>query len=313
MSSGKKITIISNILLLSAAIIWGGNFVFAKNAAAVIGPFTFMSIRYFIGATTILPFMLFIEKRKPLEDQTKYNKKSFAHLFRVSACMALVQLSSSVMGQWGLAFTTASKAAFLNATYVVLVPFLAFILFRSKATVNMWIGVFLATFGLYHLSFTGDSFSINPGDLMEIISASFGALHLLLISKFVREINGMHMICLEFYCASVYCFIASMIIENPSLSQIAECSTELLYASVLGSGICYMFQVIAQKYTDPTVAALLMSLESVFGALAGMLILGEMFTPKEILGSACVFTAVILAQLKPKKIVLKVTRKHDDD
>ena len=311
MNSTKKITLFCNLLLLTAAIIWGINFVFSKNAAEVIGPFTFMALRYFLGATTILPFVLFLENRKPVEERTHYDKQSFFKVFKLAAVMGLVQLCCSVLGQWGLEYTNASKAAFLTATYVVIVPLLAFVLFKSKASLNMWIGVILATFGLYNLCDLGTAgLSINPGDIMVIAGAAFGALHMLLISKYVQSINGMHLICIEFYIASIYCTIFSLILEKPSVDEILSCSTEILYASVLGSGICYMFQVIAQKYTDPTVAALLMSLESVFGAIAGVVILGESFTMKEILGSACVFASVILAQLNPNMIVLKVRKKN---
>lgn len=310
MNQTRKITIVCNILLLVAAIIWGINFVFSKNAAEVIGPFTFMSLRYFIGATTILPFMFFLEKRKPPAERAHYDRKDFGAIVKIAAVMGMVQLCCSVLGQWGLEYTNASKAAFLTATYVATVPLLGFLLFRTKTTVNMWIGVLLTLFGLYHLcDVSSAGLSINPGDIMIIVSAFFAAAHMLLISKYVQSINGIHLICVEFYIASVYCAIFAMILEKPAISDILSCSTEILYASVLGSGVCYMFQVVAQKYTDPTIAALLMSLESVFGALAGVIILGESFTLKEILGSACIFTAVILAQLKPNFIVLRVRKK----
>lgn len=314
MEKAKKITVICNLLLLLAAVIWGVNFVFSKNAAEVIGPFTFMALRYFLGATTIVPFVLFLEKRKPPEERIRYDKASFLSLVKLAAVMGMIQLCCAVLGQWGLEYTNASKAAFLTATYVVIVPLLAFVLFKSKANLNMWLGVALATFGLYNLCATGsEAFSINPGDIMIIAGAAFGALHMLLISKYVKTINGMHLICVEFYIASVYCAIFALILEGPTFSQIMSCSTEILYASVLGSGICYMFQVTAQKHTDPTIAALLMSLESVFGAIAGVIVLGEVFTLKEILGSACVFASVILAQLRPREtVVLKVRRKNKD-
>ena len=312
MNATKKITVLCNILLLVAAVIWGINFVFSKNAAEVIGPFTFMGVRYFLGATTILPFVLFLEKRKPPAERAHYDRKAFLAIVRVAAVMGLVQLCCSVLGQWGLGYTNASKAAFLTATYVATVPLLGFILFRTKTTLNMWIGVLLTLFGLYNLCDVGSiGLSINPGDIMIIVSAFFAAAHMLLISKYVQSINGMHLICVEFYIASFYCAIFALILEKPALSDILSCSTEILYASVLGSGICYMFQVVAQKYTDPTIAALLMSLESVFGALAGVIILGETFTFKEILGSVCIFAAVILAQLKPNFIVLRVRRKAE--
>ena len=128
--------------------------------------------------------------------------------------------------------------------------------------------------GLYNLCLS-ESLTINPGDLIILASTLCFALHIQLIAKYVHRFNGMHLSCLEFFLASVFCLFFSLIFEEPSLSQIENCLPSILFAGVLGIGVCYALQVTAQKYTDPTVAALLMSLESVFGALGGVLVLGR--------------------------------------
>ena len=223
--------------------------------------------------------------------------------------MATVQMGSSVLGQWGIGFTNASKAAFLTATYIVIVPILSFIIFKKKTNLFTWIGVFIGLFGIYNLSVTGE-FTMNTGDILVIISAAFGAMHLLLISKYVQKVNGMHLICVEFYFAAFYCIIIALFLEHPTLEILWACKVPLLYGSLLGTGLCYMLQVTAQKHTDPTVAALLMSLESLFGALAGVLILGESFSTQEIVGAVFLSAAIVIAQFKPReRIVVKVKYK----
>lgn len=309
MKSEKRLMIICNLMLLCAALIWGCNFVFQKNASEIIGPFTYMAVRYGVGATVMLPFVLFLEKQKPLEDRVKYDKSSVSTLLKIAAVMATVQMGSSVLGQWGIGFTNASKAAFLTATYIVIVPILSFIIFKKKTNLFTWIGVFIGLFGIYNLSVTGE-FTMNTGDILVIISAAFGAMHLLLISKYVQKVNGMHLICVEFYFAAFYCIIIALFLEHPTLEILWACKVPLLYGSLLGTGLCYMLQVTAQKHTDPTVAALLMSLESLFGALAGVLILGESFSTQEIVGAVFLSAAIVIAQFKPReRIVVKVKYK----
>ena len=173
------------------------------------------------------------------------------------------------------------------------------IFFKVKSSRFIWLGILLAVIGLYNLCLS-ESLTINPGDLIILASTLCFALHIQLIAKYVHRFNGMHLSCLEFFLASVFCLFFSLIFEEPSLSQIENC----LPASICRSsriGVCYALQVTAQKYTDPTVAALLMSLESVFGALGGGLVLGETFTVKEFIGVLFIIAAIVIAQIPAKK------------
>lgn len=312
MVQSRRITVFCNILLLAVAMIWGFCFLFQKDCSASIGPGTFMMVRYFLSALTILPFIIFLEKKKKPDDRIKYDKHSVVRLIKLSAVLAVFQMINMLLNQGGIAYTTASKAAFLTATYMVMVPIFSLLLFKGKTPVMGWIGSIIGIIGIYFLSITGD-FSINIGDLMIIGSSIFAATHFLLLQKLIQTIDGKHFICVEFFIAAVYCSFICFFIEKPSLSDLVECMDSLLIASILGGGICYMLMVTAQKYTDPTIAALIMSLESLFGAIAGVIFMGDTFTGREIFGAALLTFAVMISQLKPRnRIVLKVKYKSDE-
>ena len=160
----------------------------------------------------------------------------------------------------------------------------------------MWTGIILVAVGLYFLCLS-ESLHLQRGDLIILCATLFFALHIQLVSKFVHQVNGLHMMCLEFFCADIFCSIITFLFESPSLAQIYPCIGGILFAGILDIGVCYALQVTAQKYTDPTVSALLMSLESVFSALAGVLFLHESFTLREGIGVVLICFAVIAAQL----------------
>lgn len=301
MNKEKQRTLLCNLMLITAAAIWGSNFVFQKNVATDIGPFFFMSVRSFLGALTLLPIIKVFGRG---EHSPKYDKSSFASLLKIAALCGTVNVSGSVMVQFGLIYTNASKAGFLNAIYIIFVPVIGMLFFRKKASRFMWLGILLAVVGLYNLCLS-ETLTINPGDLIILASTLCFATHIHLISKYVQQVNGMHLSCLEFFCASVFCLIFSLIFESPSLQQILQCYPSILFAGILGIGVCYALQVTAQKYTDPTVAALLMSLESVFGAIGGVCFLGEAFTLKEFIGILFIIAAIIVAQIPSKKTDVK--------
>lgn len=312
MNSSKRITIFCNILLLAVAMIWGFCFLFQKDCSASIGPGTFMMVRYLLSSLTILPFVLFLEKKKAPEDRIKYDKKSAAYLIKLAAVLAIFQMCNMLLNQGGIAYTTASKAAFLTATYMVMVPIFSLLLFKGKTPIMGWIGSIIGIIGIYFLSITGD-FTINLGDLMIIGSSIFAATHFLLLQKLIQKIDGKHFICVEFFIAAIYCAFICFFIEKPSIADLIECLDSLLIASILVGGICYMLMVTAQKYTDPTIAALIMSLESLFGAIAGVMFMGDTFTGRELFGAALLTFAVLISQLKPReRIVLKVKHKSDE-
>lgn len=287
-------------MLIFAATIWGTNFVFQKLAASEIGPFLFMGCRSLLGSITMLPIIFVMQRATPPEERVKYTKESLVFLLKRALLCGVITVSGSVLVQWGLLYTAASKAGFLNAIYIIFVPIVGMLFFHKKPTYFMWLGIVLATVGLYNLCLD-ETLSFNRGDLIILSSVIFFSFHIQLIARFVQEVNGVHLVCAEFFFASIYCFICSFIVEDPSFSQIIECRHGILFAGILGIGLCYVLQVYAQKYTDPTVAALLMSLESVFGALGGVFVLHERFTPKEFIGVLFIAAAIVIAQLNPPK------------
>lgn len=298
MKANNKV-MISNFMLIFASVIWGSNFIVQKVVAADIGPFLFMSVRSLLGSLTMVPIVLLLEKRTAPENRAHYDRRTFFQLLRTAFLCGVINVTGSVLVQWGLIYTTASKAGFLNAIYIIFVPVVGLLFFKKTPNRFMWLGIVLATVGLYSLCLN-ETLTINPGDLIILGSTLFFSVHIHLISRFVHEFNGVHLVCLEFFFASLYCLVCSLLIEEPSLRQIAECRFSILFSGVLGIGICYILQVTAQKYTDPTIAALLMSLEAVFGALGGVLILHESFTLRELIGVLFIVAAVIIAQLNPK-------------
>ena len=300
----KNVKFWSNLMLIGAAFIWGTQVVFQKIAAYEIGPSSFYGLRCVLGVFT-LSFIAWImsikekkeESRKGVE-HVKKDTKYFLRLFKVAPFCVLTNVLGNVMVQTGLAYVPAAKAAFLNSIYIIFVPILSWIVYKNRTSVFTWIGTVVAVIGLYYLCMT-DSFSIAPGDLIILGATVFFALHITLIAKYVKEFVGVHFSIVEFITASILCLGYGFLFEDLEMSQIMHVIPSILYCGIGGIGICYALQVTAQKYTDPTVAALLMSLESVFAAFAGYIFLNERFTGRELLGIALIFIAIILAQLPP--------------
>ncbi len=311
MQRGNKI-FWSNCMLIIASAIWGSCFLFQKLAATQIGAFSFMACRSFLGMLTLLIIIGYTRRGRAARetDETmpyQFDKKYFKRLFLIAPLCGVINVMGSVLVQAGLTYTTASKAGFLNAIYIIFVPVIG-LLFKKKTGPRILWGIVLAVIGLYNLCVTGSVTSIQKGDLIILGSTLLFALHIQLISKYVQEFVGLHFSCVEFGFASIFCGIIAIFGEHITLAQVLGCGLNLLYAGVLGIGVCYALQVTAQKYTDPTVAALLMSLESVFSAICGVVFLKERFTLKEFIGILFIIAAIIVAQLPKREKTLTKKR-----
>ena len=310
MKSEKWLKTISTLMLIIAAAIWGSSFIFQKNATSQVGPFTFMAGRYFLGSVTMLPIIIFIQHKTSNKNNNKLEKTiSLAYirkLLMLSASCSILNMAGSVMVQIGIMYTTVSKASFLNAIYIIFVPLVGKFFFKKKTSFTVYLGVILATVGLYLLC-AEEHMIFKKGDIIILLGTLCYGFHIQLISKLVHEVNGIQLACAEFFFASSYCAILALIFENPTIPQILECMPNFLFAGVLGIGICYALQVTAQKYLDPTVAALLMSLESIFGAAGGIIFLGDILSFEEILGSIFIIIAVIFAQIPTPSLIRKKT------
>lgn len=283
-----------NIMLAIAALIWGTAFVAQRTGMDHIGPLTFTCVRSFVGALALLPVALLFEK-KP-ENKAK-NKKTL--LIGGIACGACLVFAASFQ-QIGIQYTTAGKSGFITALYIVLVPIFSFIFLRKRPAVTVWVSVVIATVGLYLLCMT-ESFSLAVGDIWLLACALIFTLHILVIDYFSPKCNGVFLSLIQFVTVGILSGIAMFIFEQPDINAIISCAGPLLYTGIMSSGVAYTLQILAQEHTEPTVAVLIMSFESVFAVIAGWLILNENLSIKELIGCLLMFIAVILSQLPRKE------------
>lgn len=293
--SAKKLR--GNILLSLTAIIWGSAFVAQSLGMSYIGPFTFNAVRSIIGGIVLIPcIFLFdrINKRCPPEDPTERKAQRKVLLTGGIACGIVLGIASSLQ-QVGISYTTAGKAGFITALYIVLVPVLGIFL-KRRVSWPVWLGVALAIGGLYLLCIN-EEFRIGIGDFYVLLCAFFFAVHIMIIDHFSPRVDGVRMSCIQFFIAGLLSMIPMFLFETPRLSDIGAGILPILYAGVLSSGVAYTLQIIGQKDLNPTAAALIMSMESVVAVISGWLVLKEAFTAKELIGCVLMFVAIILAQL----------------
>ena len=286
-----------NIMLLITAMIWGSAFVAQSKGMDYIGPFTYNTIRNFIGGLVLIPVILIMSKGKKEEAVlTAEEKKKQDKLLLIGGicCGAILFLASSFQ-QYGLVHTTAGKAGFITALYIIIVPLLGIFMGRRVPRI-IWCCVALAIAGFWLLCIK-EGFTVGLGDLMVLICSFFYSVHIMTIDHFSPRTDGVKLSCVQFFVAGVISIVPMLLLEEPVFSAVLDAKWTILYAGVLSSGVAFTFQIIAQRHTDPTVATLLMSLESVFAALFGWIILKEGLLPKELFGCLLVFTAVILAQI----------------
>ena len=298
------------LLLTLTALIWGTAFVAQSLGMDHLGPFTFNGVRNFVAALALLPVILFLRRRKSPVAQpgAAGNYRKTLWLGGVLCGVALAVASS--LQQIGIQFTTAGKAGFLTALYIVVVPLLG-LFFKKRVGLNIWISVVIAAVGTYLLSIK-ENFTIGTGDLFVILCAVAFSVHILLIDRFSPLVSGVELSCVQFLTCGVLCTVAAFIMEQPNWNDILLSLGPILYTGLMSSGVGYTLQIIGQKDTPPAVASLIMSLESVFAALSGWLILGESMSPKEAFGCVLVFAAVILAQwVRPTAKPRAATRRSE--
>ena len=305
----RRKKLVSNILLLLAAIVWGFAFAFQRAGADFVGPLTFVASRYILTSICLLILVLILDavKRKkqengllPADDRTPEERKKGRRKILLSGCVCGCFLfGGSIMQQAGLSFTTAGKAAFITAMYLLLVPIFGLFL-RHKVRVVGWIGIACGAVGMYFLCIT-ESFTIGRGDFIVLIGAVFWACHVLFIDHFLKYVDPVKLAWAQFTVCAVIATVCMFIFEDPSWAAIKACAVPIIYAGVMSGAVGFTLQIIGQKNTAPSVAVLLLSLESVFGVLGGVVLLHETLAAREILGCILLFAAVIVAQLPEKK------------
>lgn len=300
-----------NLLLMLAALIWGSAFVAQSVGMDYIGPFTFNSMRSFLGSLVLLPVIWFMNRKKGTDEEKqgsadveKLEKRlERKTLLKGGLFCGIVLTAASSLQQLGLVYTSAGKAGFITALYILIVPILGLFL-KRKVGMKIWIGVALAVVGMYLLCITS-GFSIAYGDLLVLTCALAFSFHILVVDYFSPKVDGVMLSCLQFFVCGILSAVLMVLFEQPDAGQILAAWKPILYAGILSSGVAYTLQIITQKHLEPTVASLLMSLESVFAVLTGWLVLHERLSTREMLGCVLMFAAIILAQLPEKNEMKK--------
>ena len=288
----------NNILLVLTALIWGCAFVAQSVGMDYVGPFTFNMARFLIGAVVLLPVIWFMDRQRKTGAEKGAGQKT---LIIGGICCGIALAVASTLQQWGILFTTVGKAGFITAMYIVIVPLLG--IFIGKKVRPLIIGcVAIAVVGFYFLCMT-ESLRLGLGDFLVLLCAIAFSIHILVIDHFSPKVDGVKMSAIQFLTAAIISAVPTLLWEQPVFTEILQAWQPVLYAGVMSCGVAYTLQIIAQKNADPTVASLLLSLESVFSVLAGWVLLGQGLSLKEMFGCVLIFCAIILAQLPEKKAV----------
>ncbi len=339
----NKIQMRQSLLLLLTATIWGVAFVAQSVGMEYVGPLTFSCVRSLLGGIVLIPCIWFLGRherashpgreisqyeagksqgeRAVQKEKGKRDKGADRELLAGGMICGLLLCLASNFQQFGIAHTSVGKAGFITALYIVIVPILG-LLFHKKCRPLIWLGVCLAVAGLYFLCMAGGDaqaaagqifpgIPIGKGDFLVFICALLFSGHILAIDYFTERVDGVKMSCIQFWVCGIVSGIGMFLAEDPHFPAILMAWKELLYAGVMSCGVAYTLQIVGQKGMDPTVASLILSLESVISALAGLFILGQRLSWAEILGCILMFAAIVLAQLAgaEKKAVPSPTTK----
>lgn len=288
----------NSFLLFGAACIWGLAFVFQSKGMEYMDPFTFNGVRALIGAFSLLVFLLL----RNCFTGNQLKNLDWKLTIKAGICCGIALTIASTLQQIGIAYTSVGKAGFITTLYIIFVP-MAGILFKRKVPWIVWTGAAMAAVGMYLLC-VNESFSINKGDILIFICALFFTAHIMVVDYFSPKTDGVAISMIQFTVCGILCMICAFVWGNPAWSQVYSGISTLLYAGVMSCGVAYTLQIVGQKGVNPTVAALLMSLESVVATVTGVLAYkigflktDQTMTGEQIIGCVIVFAAVILVQL----------------
>ncbi|MBQ8815497.1 MAG: DMT family transporter [Lachnospiraceae bacterium] len=328
MKCRKNDQLVGSAILLLTAFIWGMAFVAQSTGMDHIEPFTMNCARSVLGGLALLPLVVAgrLRARSGAADRAKNSGQTLANSAQENAdtvvnaegrasgdagkeklrvtviggvCCGAFLAVASALQQFGICYTTVGKAGFITTLYIVMVP-LAGIFWKKKVAGRVWISVALAALGMYLLCMN-ESFTINPGDIYVFCCAIAFTGHILVIDHFSPKVDGVMMSCIQFFTCAVISGIAMLLFEEPAWANIYAARLPILYAGIMSSGVGYTLQIIGQKHTEPVVASLIMSLESVFAVLGGWLLLNQTLSGKELLGCAVVFVGILLVQLPERR------------
>lgn len=293
------------ILLFITAVIWGVAFVAQSAGMDYVGPYTFNAVRCLLGGIVLIPCVFFLTRSAKREQKKDGTASKMPVMDRPKDLLigglicGFMMFVSTTLQQVGIAYTTVAKAGFITALYIIIVPILGIFL-KRKAGLKIWISVVIALVGLYLLCMKG-SLSLSKGDFLILICSICFAIHIMVVDHFTEKVSGTKLSCIQFLFAGALSSVLMFLFEEPHWADIGAAWLPICYAGILSCGVAYTFQIIGQRGTDPTIASLILSLESVVSVLAGWILLGETLSPREILGCVLMFGAIILAQINPKK------------
>lgn len=283
----------SIILLFLTAIIWGFAFVAQKAGSQYVGAFTFNGIRFALGALSMFPVIYFFEKESK-------NPEKFKKTLKAGIICGLFLFIASTLQQYGVEITqSAGKSGFLTGLYMVFVPIFGFFFLKKKTSPLTWVGAVVSVVGLYLLCMTGET-GVGIGDLVLLIGTVFWTLHIIVIDKFVNEISPLKFAQIQYTVCAVLSIILALFVEDMSFESIKSALVPILYGGFMSVGVAYTCQILGQKDADPTVAAIILSTESVFSAIGGILLSNETMTISAYIGCVLIFVGIVLSQLKIK-------------
>lgn len=298
--SKQKTQLKGVIMLLLTAFVWGSSFVAQSVGMESVEAFTFNGIRTLMGAAVLLPIILLRDKKATrgmdevmLAAHRAMDKKTL----RYGAVLGLVLCMASNLQQFAFYDSTSGKIAFITSFYMFFVPLLGLFL-RKRVPLLTWLCVAVGVLGLFFLCIDpAGSTGINRGDFLALCCSVVYAVHILMVERFAPDVDGIKLSCVQFAVSGTISCILMFVFETPRMSAILSAMIPLLYSGLMSCGFAYTFQIIGQKYTEATIASLIMCMESVFGVLGGAVLLHEVLSGREIMGCVIMFVAIIFAQI----------------
>ena len=284
----------SALLLLLTSAIWGIAFVAQSVGADYVETFTFLALRSWLAGFALLPLIAWTKRKRRgyIQSHGSIRKKL---LFFGGFLCGFFLFTASALQQAGVALTTTAKAGFITAMYIIIVPFIGYFL-GKRISLNVFISLFIAIYGLYLLCIK-DTFILEKGDFFMLLCAAIFSFHILAVDHFSPKVDCIQLSCIQFFVTAILSTSAMLAFEHPAWDTICLAGQSILYAGLISSGVGYTLQIIGQKGLSPALASLIMSLESVFSAIAGWIFLHQKMSHQEILGCTLMFIAITIAQL----------------
>jgi len=283
------------LMLLGASFFWGTTFVAQMSGMDGLGPFSYAAARYFLGFLSLI-FVLILTRKSRKKD---FLQKKLSHGYLPGIFCGIFLFAASSMQQISMLYTTAGKAAFITCLYIIFVPIAAYFLGKKIFREN-WIGAALAMIGLYFLAIN-ENFSVNRGDVILFFSAFLWTAQILFVDKFALKVDLIELSTAQIFITTILSAIFMIIFENPEPQLFLNAAIPIIYGGVMSAGVAFTLQLFGQKYVEPSIAAILMSFESIFGVLSSWLLLGEEMTFREIFGCLLMFAGIFVTQMRDIK------------